>query len=341
MRSILKQSGVAVALFFVVFPITAHHGPGNFDRQREITLDGVVTRFLWASPHVYIDLRTSNTGNETETWSIEGSPPSALARIGWSRESLVDGDRVTVIAFPPRDPGRKAAAAKSVLKADGTLLSFPQSPADTPRLPEPFVAPDLSGHWLLRFDPVLVSQSVDPGSSWALTEKGIEAVENFDPNVDMPAKDCISESVPFIMLFPDMLEIELGEDIVLIRQEDQIDRIVYMGLESHEGAQPSHQGHSIGRWEGEDLVVDTRHFSDHRIGNGIGLPSGSQKHLIERFALTPDGTSLDYTYRLEDGEFLAEPVTGNLRLTYRPDLPFVNVPCDPESASRYVQDAPL
>jgi hypothetical protein len=341
MRSILKGCGVATALFFIVLPVTAHHGPGNFDRQREITLDGVVTRFLWASPHVYIDVMTSNTANETETWSIEGSPPAVLTRMGWSRESLVDGDRVTVIAFPPRDPDRKAAAAKSVLKADGTLLSFPQSPADTPRLSTPIAAPDLSGHWLLRFDPALVAQAVQPSSSWALTDKGIAAVENFDPNIDMPAKDCVSESVPFIMLFPDMLEIELGEDVVLIRQEDQIDRTVHMRLGSHEGAQPSHQGHSIGRWEDGALVVDTTHFSDHRIGNGLGLPSGSRKHLIERFALTPDRTSLQYTYRLEDPEFLAESVTGTLQLIYRPDLPFVNLPCDPESASRYLQDAPL
>jgi hypothetical protein len=181
------------------------------------------------------------------------------------------------------------------------------------------------------------SQYAQP-RSWSLTGKGSAAVESFDVNADNPDKDCIAQLAP-LSLFGALLDIELGEGVIMIRTEDHQDhRTVYMRLDSHDGAQFSPQGHSIGRWEDDDvLVVDTTHFSDHRIGNGIGLPSGPQRHFVERFALTPDRTQLEYTFQLEDPEYLAEAVTGTLMFTYRPDLSFVSEPCNLESARRYLE----
>ncbi len=111
-----------------------------------------------------------------------------------------------------------------------------------------------------------------------------------------------------------------------------------MDVASHDGAAVMYQGHSIGWWEGDVLVVDTTHFSDHRNGNARGIPSGSQKHLVERFELNPDRTSLTYRFELEDPEYLAAPVTGELVSTYRPDIEFTPVPCDVENAHRFVGD---
>jgi len=45
---------------------------------------------------------------------------------------------------------------------------------------------------------------------------------------------------------------------------------------------------------------------------------------------------LTYTSRVEDPEYLLEPMIGVLDLIYRPDLPFVRVSCDPEIARRYL-----
>ena len=112
-----------------------------------------------------------------------------------------------------------------------------------------------------------------------------------------------------------------------------------MNQASHEGAANSDQGHSIGHWENGALVVDTTHFTPHRRGLAIGgLPSGENKHLVEEFELSADRTTLSYSFRLEDEEFLAEPVSGELTLVYRPDLPFLNVACDLESAGRHLNE---
>ena len=203
--------------------------------------------------------------------------------------------------------------------------------------PTPIVANDLSGRWLTRWDPDVGSQLLRPQTSWVLTDKGIAGVESYDGS-DNPYKDCIGQPVPFQMIWPYLTSIEIDREVSLIRRESSADRTVYMNTDSHDGAPHTNLGHSIGWWEDDVLVVDTAQFADHRTGNGMRLPSGREKHLVERFKLSPDRTSLNYTFRLEDPEYLAESVTGTLELIYRPDLPMVAESCDPVSARRYLEE---
>ena len=149
----------------------------------------------------------------------------------------------------------------------------------------------------------------------------------------------MARSIPWVMIFSGMQEIEVSDSEISIRTEyDTVERVVNMDSASHDGAAVSYHGHSIGWWEGEVLVVDTTHFADNRNGNARGVQSGSQKHLVERFELNPDRTSLTYSFELEDPEYLAATVTGKLQSAYRPDLQFAPVACDPEIARRFLGD---
>ncbi len=348
MRPILKRSGMAAALMVITLPLAAHHGNlAIFDVDRNITLQGVVTKFEWANPHVYIQLETENDAEEGVMWVIEASSAIVLTRLGWSRRSLAPGDQVIVAAHPPKNPDRQTALADSVLKEDGTFLRIRSESRDDVRAlaeaelvvvdpPTPIVANDLSGRWLTRWDSDVASQFNQPETSWVLTDKGIASVESYDGSVN-PAKDCIAEPVPQLMIWQNLTSIKIGREVTLIRRERSADRTVYMSADSHDGAPYTVLGHSIGWWEDDVLVVDTAHFADHRRGNGGGLPSGREKHLVERFELSPDRTSLNYTFRLEDPEYLAESVTGTLELIYRPDLSMETEPCDPVSARRYLE----
>jgi hypothetical protein len=337
MRTVPMTVIPTAALFLFALPLGAHHSYAPYDLDRTVTLDGVVTKFLWANPHVYIDVQTEDDGNEALTWTVESLSPVNMRNFGWSASALAAGDRVTVTVHPARDPERKIAFGQSVLKTDGTLLSMPNLRDRTPPTADPttaFAAADLSGKWQVRWDLGVVSQFIPP-LALSLTEKGAAAVESFDANLDIPGRDCMPFTVPYIMLFAGLVNIELGEDVTVIRAAE-VERTVHMKLDAHDGAPFDGQGHSIGRWEDSVLVVDTTSFTDHRSGNAWGLPSGSQKHLIERFALSADRTRLDYTFTLEDPEYMAAPVTATLMLRHRPDLPFVTMPCDLESARRYL-----
>ena len=53
-------------------------------------------------------------------------------------------------------------------------------------------------------------------------------------------------------------------------------------------------------------------------------------------SITVCGDALTYRFELEDPEYLAQPITGQLQWAYRPDLEYVSLPCDVGSASQFL-----
>ena len=83
-------------------------------------------------------------------------------------------------------------------------------------------------------------------------------------------------------------------------------------------------------------MIDTVGFTPHRFGV-LTFPSGPNKRLVERLALTKDRLQLEYTFTLEDGDVLAAPFSFTAIWNHRPDLEFSGVACDPEVSRRAVQ----
>jgi len=168
------------------------------------------------------------------------------------------------------------------------------------------------------------------------TAQGAVAIAEYKDTAN-PGVDCVPFTAPVYMVLPGIRSIEVRDDAVLVRGEDgAVERTVRLGA-THAGAVASVQGHSVGRWEAGVLVVDTTHFAPHRLGNGAGLPSGLEKHLVERFALTPDG-ALNYSFVLEDPDYLTQSVAGTSQWAYRPEVAFVATPCSPENARRFLAE---
>jgi len=108
--------------------------------------------------------------------------------------------------------------------------------------------------------------------------------------------------------------------------------MVYMDGRGHpENAERTIEGHSIGWWDDETLVVDTRLFDRFNSGNGIGVPSGFQKHVVERYSLSDDGTRAIVDIFVEDPEFLVEPFNGRQEMLYTPHLQLYNYNCEVEA----------
>ena len=99
--------------------------------------------------------------------------------------------------------------------------------------------------------------------------------------------------------------------------------------------EPSLFGHSIGRWDGETLMIDTVAFTPHGIGLGFSVPSGTGKHLIER--LDVDRRSLAAALRAHGrGSRVPHttPATYTAMWDHRPDLAPGSA-CDPENRSAF------
>ena len=340
MRSMLRQPGLLVGLSLLTLPAAAHHSRAIYDLKRTVTVEGVVTRYVWANPHVYLYVETQGESGDPVIWALESNVTTIMRRRGWSKDTFAPGDHVIAQGNPARNAARNMALTVSVTKGDTTYfdnddgLVAALAGTEAP----PVSATSLSGIWEVPFTPTIVRYFSDP-SSWPVTAKGAAARDSYIDETMNPQLQCIPRTAPWLMIFTGVQEIDVGEKVVTIRTEyNTVTRTVHMDLTSHDGAPITHQGHSIGWWEGDVLVVDTTHFDDHRNGNARGIPSGSQKHLVERFELSPDRTSLTYRFVLEDPEYLAAPVTGEVRPVYRPEIKFEPVACDRASARQFAGD---
>jgi hypothetical protein len=328
---------LAAALFTAPVSV-AHHSSAMYDDKQTVTITGAVTKFEWSNPHVYIYLKQLQAAGEAVEWEVEASPPSILRRLGWSQDTLHAGDTINVSGHPARDAARKSLIPTLIQKGDATLFDRKGEVArleHADAVPANAVeSPELNGVWVTLLA-IKIEERLDP-EKLALTAKGKAAAKGFDENKMHPGANCVPNSAPFLMITPDLKRITKGDGVILIDGEfDGAQRIIHMDVSTHEGAAFSIQGHSIGRWDGKSLVIDTTRFTDHAMGNAYGLPSGARKHLVER--LTPDEKgALTYHFELSDPEFLAASVVGDVQWVFRPNLTYTALKCDLENARRYV-----
>ena len=113
----LRRAALAATALLATQTGGAHHGAAAYDRDKPITVDGVVREFRWTSPHAWILLEVPAAGvppsagaadagaarRASEQWSFEGTAISVMVRNGWRSSTLHPGDRVRVLAAPRRD----------------------------------------------------------------------------------------------------------------------------------------------------------------------------------------------------------------------------------------------
>jgi len=90
---------MVLALGVVAAPVSllAHHGAAIYDETKGVTVNGVVTSWLWANPHCLLEFDAKDQKGSSVHWTAEVSnPPDMIAR-GWSRKMFKPGDEVTAI----------------------------------------------------------------------------------------------------------------------------------------------------------------------------------------------------------------------------------------------------
>ena len=120
MRLIL--STFSAGLVWITLPLLAHHSfEAEFDRTKQVTLTGTITKFEWMNPHIWIYMDVKGTDGKMAQWQFEGGAPNSLKRNGWSRNSLKQGDMATINGSLAKD-GTNTVNATSVVLADGTRV---------------------------------------------------------------------------------------------------------------------------------------------------------------------------------------------------------------------------
>jgi hypothetical protein len=317
----------------------AHHSRALYDMTQEVVIEGTVAALEWRNPHVSLTVETKNADGAAVRRDIEVMSVSEARALGLRPEALAVGSHVVVNAHPGRGSPTARAVGLVVRTSDGTVLPLNTDSRLTLAPTAAVEARSLAGSWAPSLADFGASFMATFGWPFTETARAASAAAISEPNAALGI--CADFPPPLLSVFPDLREIEIGAATITMRFEAQgqdVTRVVHLDQAQHPAnVAPSLLGHSIGRWEGETLVVDTIAFAPHPVGIAIAVPSGPSKHLVERFALAADRRHLRYDVTMEDPASLTAPASLSTQWEYRPDLAPSGVACDPEIARRLIE----
>jgi hypothetical protein len=325
----------AIAAIPFVAPALAHHSQAMFDTSQEILIEGKVARFDWVNPHMYLVVETKGPDGQPALVEGEGLGITQALVDGLDRDALKPGTPVVMRANPNRGGWGKQVRILDVTTQDGEIHPFYAANTRTRTLTP---AQSLEGHWAPNR--AALGAGFGAMARWPITPEARAAQSQL-----VADGLCYVEPIPFLAVLDELRTIEIGDDEVVMRFDntgDHVVRTIQMAAAHPADIQPSLHGHSIGRWEGDTLVIDTIGYEPNPSGLGINVPSSARKHTVERLSLTADRTRLRYEASVEDPVYLTGPATLAQQWDHRPDLEFSQNTggCDPEVAKRYKDHVP-
>jgi Family of unknown function (DUF6152) len=127
--ALIGGAGLAAA----TMPALAHHSfAAEFDVNRPIRLEGVVSSMEFSNPHTWLHITVTTDTGEVQEWKVEGGAPNALIRRGWNRDSLPAGTQVEVVGYRSRD-GEHRASGGAVTLPDGSSLDVTSTGIGAPK----------------------------------------------------------------------------------------------------------------------------------------------------------------------------------------------------------------
>ena len=222
--------------------------------------------------------------------------------------------------------------------------------ADQAAIPKQTPLHDLAGVWTQY--PRIGGRSGDSGgfvfskeeppmTPWAEAKyKAAKAVHvgGYAGESDDTTMTCFPPGVPRIYLFNFPMEIFQVPGRVLIVHEfgHYIRQIFTDGRPHSKDLIPTWMGDSIGKWEGDTLVVDTVGFNDKTWLDQVGHPHSDALHLVERIhRVVPDLLQIDFTF--DDPKAFTKPWTGTKQFKLRPDWQIAEYVCEENFSNKEIE----
>jgi Family of unknown function (DUF6152) len=119
MKSSTIGAVLAASLAMGVAPAMAHHSfAAEFDANKQVNLEGTLTKLEWTNPHIWVYLDVKDQNGNTVKWQCEGGPPNTPTRNGWTQGSIKPGDHLVVEGWLAKD-GSSTCNARSLKLPDG------------------------------------------------------------------------------------------------------------------------------------------------------------------------------------------------------------------------------
>ena len=314
----------AIFLLLTASSLAAHHGnnanPLLYFADDLVELEGEITDVLWRNPHTRARLTTLNEEGVEATWELElQPPPRRFEGMGLFPEDFRGTVKVAG-HISRRNP--RSLGVLYFLLPDGR--EYVQGRAREPRWssvrvlnegsseldPAKVKAAEAAADGIFRMWGGLIGPRIEEDlRPQSLTERGSSLADAYDPLTDNGQLEC-RHGMPDTMFDPVPMEISNeGNQYRIHVAQFNIQRVVHMDAGSTVAEpEPSPVGYSVGRWEDETLVVETSHV-DWPYYSGDGTPQSDQVRYVERFSVSNDGQTLNYSITVSDPEIFAAPFT--------------------------------
>ena len=291
MRARYAASAIAVATVLLVGTSAfAHHSfAPHFDSSKPVSISGTITKFEAQNPHSYVHINAVDENGRTHEYVCESHGVTQLSRNGIRPDMLKAGTKVRVTGSMSRHSAYMCFF-DNVEFADGRTLNVngPRGAASPAAAPTVAARKDIFGAWLLAPIPNRSTSGPQPMIQF-LTPAGEKAAAGYDPFKDDPTFRCDPVAIRRVWGAPGTpLEIVRdGNDLVLRHEWMDVKRVIHMNMKEHPKNGPRGSlGHSIGRWEGDTLVVETGNYSAGVLNQYVEQPGQPTKGLLHSATLT-------------------------------------------------------
>jgi hypothetical protein len=235
---------------------------------------------------------------------------------------------------------------------------IPRTPDGKPNLsaPAPRAAdgrPNLSGLWQTDSAPAemldrLIPRDTNGAGEVPMSQYFINILSDFKPEEapvraaaaalflqrsktfmnESPLSHCLPEGMPLVEMAPAPYKIIQTPGLtVMLYERDTTFRQVYTdGRKLPDDPQPSWLGYSVGKWDGDSLVVDTAGFNDRGWLDARGHSHSEALHLTERFHRLDFG-HMEVQLTIDDPQTFTRPFTVRLKQRLRPDSDLLEYFC--------------
>ena len=328
-------AAVATALL-AVLPLlaNAHHSYAEFDDKQIVEIEGTLTTARWQNPHARLVVQTA----DGRDWEIETAPASYLRHSAAPLDLYTVGSSVKVAGWPSKRSSVRMYGTNILSSSGKELVLWRAKPrwqdaAFVASRAAPSAAESkAAGKTLFQVWGSLYANATQPDDPDAsprslsrvpmpYTDAGRRAMASV-PGDDTVALGCKPKGMWFAMSAPNPMQIVDQRDKILVRSEEyDTVRTVYMSGGEDPAAQPlTPLGYSVGRWEGDTLVVETT-----RLGGGW-MTFGPDARLVERFTAGDDGR-LHYSIVISDPVILTQPVEQKRQWVATPGVELLPYDC--------------
>ena len=342
----MKYKYIFIIFFGVMFTSQlshAHHAWAAVFTEEKMNIEGYVTEYNFKNPHVNIMLSvTDESGLETE-WMATGPAASPFRSWGWTEDTVKVGQYLQLT-------GRKSrtGAPMIVLVADdirsGRLLELDPADRSVVRSVEGTVSEGQPSSTVVSLPATLSDGRVNLTGTWLsgprgqrtqppFNQVGAALQAEFDPLYDDPAFVTCSPPglVRQVAGTPHPMRITQYDDRILFEFEEHGGRReVFLDGRASESSEHTNLGHSVARYQGDELVIETTQLLSNLANNG-GNALSDQTTTIERYRRVDDsemGPMFEMSMEITDPAYLTETWTVSWQKRFAPEgLDFVATDC--------------